>query len=72
MIEQRFEERGGFGQKGGTKAHAFTERAFLLCTISQRNRKLAVGQETPGRGQQESVYVLQGKTFMGSLGSRGR
>ena len=64
MIEQRFKERGGFGQKGGTKAHAFTERAFLLCTISQRNRKLAGGEKTPGRGQEENVYVLQGKNHV--------
>lgn len=61
MIEQQFEERGGFGQKGGTKAHAFTERAFLLCTISQRKRKLAGEEKAPGRGQEESVYVLQVK-----------
>lgn len=70
MIEQRFEERSSFGQKGGTKAHAFTERAFLLCTISQRNRKLAGGEETSERGQEESVYVIQGKNHV-KVGEKG-
>lgn len=58
MIEQWFEERGGFGQKGGTKAHAFIDRAFLLCTISRGNIKIVGGEDTPGRGQEESVCVL--------------
>lgn len=43
MIEQPLEEQGGFGQKGGTKAGAFMDRAFLPSTINQRNRELAGG-----------------------------
>lgn len=61
MIEQWFEERGGFAQKGKTKAHTFTEKAFLLCILSQNNRLLSGGKETPGVEQLESVYVSWGK-----------
>lgn len=37
------------------------KRDFLLRIISQRSRKLAGREDTPGGGQEEGVYVLQGK-----------
>lgn len=60
MTEQQLEEQGSFGLKGGTKAGAFMERAFLPSTLSQRNRELTGGERSPGRRQEETFCVLQG------------
>lgn len=60
MIEQWFEEGEGFGQKGGTKAHTFIEDFYSLHHhLKKQNSSWRGGGSR--RGQEKSVYVLQGQ-----------